>query len=89
MHVLMYTGSYCPFCDRAKSLLQVKGVVWQEINLDESPERRQEMIERSGQRTVPQIWIGETHVGGSDDLFELERRGELDSLLARGSERAE
>ncbi len=91
--VLMYTTTTCPYCSQAKGLLRSKGVVWEEINLDDSPERRDEMIERSGRRTVPQIWIGDTHVGGCDDLFALEHAGELDSMLgaskARGRPDAE
>ncbi len=79
----MYTTTSCPFCTQAKGLLRSKGIVWDEINLDESPERRDEMIERSGRRTVPQIWIGDTHVGGCDDLFALEHDGKLDSMLER------
>ena len=79
----MYTTSSCSFCMRAKGLLRSKGIEWDEINLDESPERRDEMIERSGRRSVPQIWIGETHVGGCDDLFALDHEGKLDSMLAR------
>jgi thioredoxin reductase (NADPH) len=88
-HVLMYTRSVCAFCDRAKALLASKGARWEEINVDLHPERRDEMIERSGgQRTVPQIWIGATHVGGSDELHELERAGKLDALLDRDAPRA-
>ena len=91
--VLMYTTTTCPYCSQAKGLLRSKGVVWEEINLDDDPERRDEMIERSGRRTVPQIWIGETHVGGCDDLFALEHAGELNSMLdaskARGRPDAE
>jgi thioredoxin reductase (NADPH) len=81
--VLMYSKTDCPYCERAKQLLRSKGVEWDEINIDEQPDRRDEMIERSGQRTVPQIWIGETHVGGFDQLSELERAGGLDTLLGR------
>lgn len=80
-NVVMYTQTVCGFCDRAKELLRSKGVSWEEINLDEEPGRREEMIRRSGQQTVPQIWIGDAHVGGSDDLFALERAGELDAML--------
>ncbi len=82
--VLMYTRTVCAFCERAKALLASKGVQWEEINVDLDPGRREEMIERSGgKRTVPQIWIGGTHVGGSDELHELERAGKLDALLGR------
>lgn len=81
-HVVMYSSRFCPFCIRAKHLLNNKGVSFQEILVDSDPELRQEMMQKSGRRTVPQIWIGETHVGGCDELYALERKGELDSLLA-------
>jgi glutaredoxin 3 len=81
--VVMYTRTFCPFCMRAKSLLHDKGIDFDEINLDEHPQRRAEMIERAqGRYTVPQIFIGGQGVGGCDDVFELERRGKLDELLA-------
>jgi len=80
--VTMYTRTYCPYCMRAKALLQDKGVPFEEINLDEQPERRAEMIERAqGRHTVPQIFIDGEGVGGCDDVFALERRGKLDELL--------
>jgi thioredoxin reductase (NADPH) len=79
----MYTKSWCPYCDRAKSLLREKGQSWSEIDIEQQPERRDEMIRRSSRSTVPQIFIGDRHVGGFDDLAELERRGELDPLLGR------
>jgi glutaredoxin 3 len=79
----MYTRPYCPFCDRAKRLLRSKGAGWEEVDLDEQPERRAEMVERSGRETVPQIWIDDVHVGGSDELTELDARGELDAVLVR------
>ena len=81
--IVLYTKSWCPYCDRAKHLLREKGQEWQEIDIEAEPARRDEMIERSGQSTVPQIWIGEKHVGGFDDLADLERRGELDPMLGR------
>ena len=81
--IVMYTKSWCPYCDRAKALLREKGQAWTEIDIEEQDGRRVEMIERSGQSTVPQIWIGDRHVGGFDDLAELERRG-----AARPRERA-
>jgi thioredoxin reductase (NADPH) len=81
--VVMYTKDVCPFCDRAKALLRSKGVEWEEINIEREPGRGAEMIERSGRRTVPQIWIEGLHVGGSDDLHELDRSGRLDALLER------
>jgi glutaredoxin 3 len=81
--IVMYTKSWCPYCDQAKALLRGKGQSWTEIDIEAQPERRDEMIRRSGRRTVPQIWIGDRHVGGFDDLAALERRGELDPLLGR------
>ncbi len=82
--VLMYATAVCPYCVRAEQLLKRKGVAdIEKIRVDLEPARREEMLARSnGQRTVPQIFIGETHVGGCDDLHELERQGKLDALLA-------
>lgn len=80
----MYTAGYCGFCERARSLLKRKGAVWQEIHVDHDPDKRMEMVERSGRRTVPQIWIDDLHVGGFDDLYALDRAGELDALLDTG-----
>lgn len=79
--VQMYATSWCPYCARARELLSGKGVRFEEIDIDLQPQRREEMIRRSGRRTVPQIFIGERHVGGSDDLYELEVAGMLDGLL--------
>lgn len=79
--VVVYMSPFCGYCYAAKRLLTSKGVEFTEIDVLAEPERRQEMIERSGRRTVPQIFIGETHVGGFDDLSTLESRGELDALL--------
>jgi glutaredoxin 3 len=81
MSVVIYIGEGCPYCNMAKQLFESKGVEWTEINIHEEPERRDEMIERSGQTSVPQIFIGDTHVGGYDDLAARERAGELDALL--------
>jgi glutaredoxin 3 len=81
--VVMYTTSWCPYCDRARRLLARKGVAIQEVDVESSPEKRAEMQQKSGRRTVPQIFIGETHVGGSDDLHDLEAAGKLDALLGR------
>jgi glutaredoxin 3 len=81
--VTIYTTNLCPYCARAKALLQKKGVAYDEIDVSYDPAERQRMTERAhGRRTVPQIFIGETHVGGSDDLHELDRQGKLDPLLA-------
>jgi glutaredoxin 3 len=80
----MYTASWCPYCARAKELLERKGVGLEEIDVDARPEARNEMMARSGRRTVPQIFIGETHVGGCEDLYDLDARGGLDELLQTG-----
>jgi glutaredoxin 3 len=80
--VLMYTTAACPFCQSAERLLADKGVRdVEKIRVDLQPARRAEMTQKSGRRTVPQIWIGERHVGGCDDLYALEREGKLDPLL--------
>jgi glutaredoxin 3 len=81
--VLVYSSDWCPFCIRAKALLNKKGVAFTEIKVDGKRDVRAEMARRAGRTSVPQIWIGETHVGGCDELHALERRGELDPLLAR------
>jgi glutaredoxin 3 len=79
--VTMYSKSTCPYCRRAGQLLASKGVNVEVVDLDRGGPRRDEMIQRSGRMTVPQIFIGGTHVGGCDDLFALERQGELDAML--------
>ena len=79
--VLIYTTSWCPFCRRAKALLQEKGVAFTELDIEADPAHRKAMIESSGRSTVPQIFINETHVGGSDDLAALDADGSLDKLL--------
>lgn len=79
--VVIYSSNYCPYCSRAKQLLQSKGVSFTELLVDGDPALRQEMMQLSGRYTVPQIWIKETHVGGCDDLYALERNGQLDPLL--------
>ena len=81
--VTLYTTHYCPYCIRARDLLDEKGVAYKVIAVDHDPQLRQEMMERSGRSTVPQIWIGEQHIGGSDELMLLERQGNLDELLDR------
>ncbi len=80
--VTIYTTPYCGFCHAAKRLLDSKGVAYKEIDVSVSVELRQEMMQKAGRHTVPQIWIGETHVGGCDDIHDLDRRGKLDALLA-------
>ncbi len=81
MNVVIYTTKYCPYCIRAKYLLQDKGVNFQEIAVDNKPQLRQQMAKKSGRQTVPQIWINEKHIGGCDELYALERSGELDKIL--------
>ncbi len=81
--VLMYTTAVCPYCIRAKQLLAARGVTQiEEVRVDLEPERREEMMQRTGRRTVPQIYIGDTHVGGCDDLIALDGAGKLRPLLA-------
>lgn len=79
--ITIYTTRWCPFCVRAKSLLNRKGLVFREIAVDGDPEGRREMAAKAGRTSVPQIWIGERHIGGSDELHALERSGQLDALL--------
>ena len=79
--VRVYSTQMCPYCVMAKRLLQGKGVRFEEIRVDQDQARREEMMRISGRRTVPQIFVGDTHVGGFDDLSALERAGKLDPLL--------
>ena len=79
--VKIYTTQWCPYCVRAKRRLQKKNVPYEEIDVGGNDEARIQLTERTGRRTVPQIFIGEKHVGGSDDLYALDERGELDPLL--------
>ncbi len=79
----MYCTAFCPYCVRAEQLLSSKGMDVEKIRVDQEPDRFDEMLEKAyGRRTVPQIFIGDTHVGGYDDLAELDMKGELDPLLA-------
>ena len=80
--IRIYTQSWCPYCARAKALLQQKGAAYMEIDIEAAPGRREEMIAASGRTTVPQIFIGSHHVGGCDDLHALDAAGGLDPLLA-------
>jgi len=80
--VTMYASAWCGYCHRARSLLQAKGVEFEELVIDGNPELRNKMIDRTGRHTVPQIFIGDLHVGGCDELVELERLEKLDNLLA-------
>ena len=79
--VLMYTTAWCPYCARARALFAEKGVSIEEIDIDAAPQARADMIKKGGGGTVPQIFIGETHVGGCDELYALESAGNLDSML--------
>jgi glutaredoxin 3 len=79
--IVIYSKPHCPYCDAAKELLRSKGALFQEIDISESDALREEMILKSQRKTVPQIFIGKTHVGGFDDLSALERQGQLDLLL--------
>lgn len=83
VEVVMYSTPWCPYCMRARSLLKSKGVTFRDIDVAGQPQLRQEMEQRSGRHTVPQIWIGTLHVGGCDDLQALDRQGLLDGLLAQ------
>ena len=80
-NITMYSTRFCPYCIRARFLLDSKNVSYTDIGVDARPELRREMMAKSGRRTVPQIWIGDRHVGGYDDLAMLEQRGELDEIL--------
>ena len=79
--VTLYVSDWCPYCQRAKGLLAQKNVVFKEVNVEDGPRLREEMIARSNRSTVPQIFIGDRHIGGCDDLFELDHSGELDRLI--------
>ena len=79
--VTLYVSDWCPYCQRAKCLLTKKNVVFSEINIEDAAALREEMMARSNRRTVPQIFIGDKHVGGCDDLFALDQSGELDRLI--------
>ena len=82
--IVMYSTGWCPYCVRARALLERKGLALREIKVDEDPSARDTMLARSGgRRTVPQIFIGERHVGGFDELYALDKAGELDKLLGR------
>lgn len=79
--VLMYASQFCPYCHRARALLDKKGVDYELIDVDRDPKLRQQMRDRSGRHTVPQIFIGERHIGGYDDLAALDRAARLDAIL--------
>ncbi len=79
--VTIYTTQFCPYCVRAKQLLTTKSVPFEEIKVDYDALKRSEMMQLSGRRTVPQIWVGDQHVGGCDELYALEYAGQLDGML--------
>jgi glutaredoxin 3 len=82
--ITVYSTGWCPYCERARALLERKGLPFREIKVDQDPVERQAMLARSGgRRTVPQIFIGERHVGGFDELYALEKAGKLDELTGR------
>ncbi|MBU3059210.1 glutaredoxin 3 [Pseudomonas indica] len=80
--IVIYTTAWCPYCIRAKQLLNHKGVSFEEISVDGKPDLRAEMARKAGRTSVPQIWINGAHIGGCDDLYALERAGKLDARLA-------
>jgi glutaredoxin 3 len=82
--ILVYSGDYCPYCQRAKMLLKKKGAAFKEINVGTDPAQRAEMMKKSGgKQTIPQIFINGQHIGGCDDLYALDAAGKLDPLLAQ------
>jgi len=82
--IVMYSTGWCPYCERARALLERRGATFREIKVDEDPAERATMLTRSGgRRTVPQIFVGERHVGGFDELYALDKAGKLDELLGR------
>jgi glutaredoxin 3 len=82
--IVMYASDWCPYCSRARALLRRKGVAFEEIDVEMRPEARAEMLARSGRSSVPQIFIGDTHVGGAEELMAREAAGTLDSLINPG-----
>lgn len=82
--VVIYTTMYCGYCHRAKAILASKGVQYKEIKLDGDNEGRIELMQKTGLRTVPQIWVGDQHIGGCDELMVLDRSGTLDQMLTQG-----
>jgi len=79
--IVVYSSDWCPYCSRAKALLAKKGVAFEEIRVDGQPQLRADMARKAGRTSVPQIWVGDHHIGGCDDLYALERAGKLDPLL--------
>lgn len=85
-NIIVYSTEFCPYCMRVRSLLEEKGVAYSDIRVDKQPESRQEMMQRSGRSSVPQIFIDDFHVGGCNDLFELDHLGQLDHKLGLTAE---
>lgn len=81
-NILIYSSEHCPYCVRAKELLQRKGCTYQEVRIDLDPQAKETMMAITGRRTVPQIFINDQHIGGCDDLYALEKAGGLDKLLS-------
>lgn len=81
--IIIYSSLTCPYCDHAKELLDQKGLAYKEVNVDENPNDLREMVEKSGRRTVPQIFINGKHIGGFDDLRRLNESGKLDALVKK------
>lgn len=79
--IIIYTANLCPYCAMAKRLLDKKGLVYEQINIDSKPSLREQMMKKTQRRTVPQIYIGTTHIGGFDELYALDRKNGLDALL--------
>jgi glutaredoxin 3 len=82
--IVLYVAGWCPYCQRAEGLLTKKGLAYRAIDVDEDAKSREEMIARSGRRSVPQVFIADKHVGGCDDLFALDSSGELDRMIQGG-----
>lgn len=83
--ITVYTSAMCGYCVAAKNFLKSKGLAWDEVRVDLHPEERQRMVARTGRSTVPQIFVGDTHVGGYDDMMALHRAGRLEPLLGQGA----
>lgn len=88
-HVVLYGTRFCPFCTAARRLLTNKGIDYQDISVDNNPELRGKLITKSGRNTVPQVWFGTQHIGGFDELRDLERQGTFDAVLQSGVESGE
>lgn len=83
--ITMYTTAICPYCISAKHFLKSKGLTWSEVRIDTDPAERQRMVDRTGRTSVPQIFVGDVHVGGFDDMMAMHRAGQFEPLLAGGA----